>query len=73
MTDAHPAPDADAAAEHHDDQADPAGHGDDHGAGHEHEGESLGPIDVAAWGAGLLGLAIGGVTALAYAVSTGYL
>ena len=73
MTDAQPAPVADTAAEHHDEHALAAGgHDDDHGTGHEHEAEALGPIDLAAWGAGLLGLAIGGVTALAYALSTGY-
>lgn len=73
MTDTQPTPDADTAADHHDEQAGSGGHGDDHGMGHDDEHQALGPVDVAAWGAGLLGLAIGGVTALAYAVSTGYL
>jgi hypothetical protein len=55
--------------------ADHAAGGDDHGAGHGHgEAEApLGPVDVVAWGAGLLGVLLGGVTALAFALSTGLL
>lgn len=47
-------------------------HGGDHGHDdHAHAEEALGPIDVAAWGAGALGLVIGVVVALCFAVSTG--
>lgn len=36
------------------------GHHDDaHGDSHGHDGEALGPIDVRAWGAALLGIASG--------------
>jgi hypothetical protein len=54
---------------------DHAAGGDDHGAGHGHgEPETpLGPVDVVTWGAGLLGVLLGGVTALAFALSTGLL
>ncbi len=46
-------------------------HGDDHGHDdHAHGEEPLGPIDVAAWGAGLLGLAAGLIVALCFALST---
>ena len=50
-------PGHDGAVEHHltDD------HGDDHGHDdHAHGEEPLGPIDVAAWGAGVLGIAARG-------------
>jgi hypothetical protein len=44
-------------------------HGDDHGHDdHAHGEEALGPIDRAAWGAGLLGVAIGVVIAACFAV-----
>jgi hypothetical protein len=46
----------------------PDDHGDDHG--HADEGESLGPIDGAAWGAGLLGVAIGLMVAFCFALAT---
>jgi hypothetical protein len=58
---------------HADDHGAGDGHDDDHGSGHEHGEEALGPIDVAAWGAGILGLAIGAVMAVAFALSTGLL
>jgi hypothetical protein len=46
-------------------------HGDDHGHDdHAHAEESLGPIDVAAWGAGVLGVAIGLVVAVCFALAT---
>jgi hypothetical protein len=48
-------------------------HGDGHGDGHGHDGETLGPIDVPAWGASLLGFAVAALTAAAFAISTGYL
>ena len=47
-------------------------HGDDHGHDdHAHGEEPLGPIDVAAWGAGALGIVIGVVMAACFALSTG--
>jgi len=64
------APGHDEAVEHHrtDD------HGGDHGHDdHAHGEESLGPIDVAAWGAGGLGIALGVVVAFCFAMATGYL
>lgn len=36
-----------------------AAHGDAHGQGHGHDEAALGPIDTAAWGASLLGVAAG--------------
>lgn len=47
-------------------------HGDEHGHDdHAHAEEPLGPIDVFAWGAGALGIAIGlGIVAF-FAVATG--
>lgn len=61
------APGHDAAVAHHatDD------HGDDHGHDdHAHDAESLGPVDVAAWGAGALGVLMGLAVALAFYVAT---
>lgn len=47
-------------------------HGDDHGHDdHAHAEEALGPIDVAAWGAGLLGVVIGVAIALCFVVVAG--
>jgi len=52
-------------------------HGDDHVGGveghdgHGHDDMALGPVDVAAWGAGILGAALGLVTAFCVALSTG--
>jgi hypothetical protein len=64
------APGHDGAVEHHrtDD------HGGDHGHDdHAHGEDALGPIDVAAWGAGALGIAFGVVVAFCFAMATGYL
>lgn len=36
-----------------------------------HESESLGPVDVAAWGAGALGVLIGVAMAVCFALATG--
>ena len=47
------------------DPADPPGH-----ENHGHTEEPLGPIDVAAWGAGLLGLVIGVVIAACFVLAT---
>ena len=58
---------ADAVAHH-----EPDDHGDDHGHDdHAHGSETLGPIDVAAWGAGALGVALGLVVTIAFMMSTG--
>ena len=46
-------------------------HGDDHGHDdHAHADEPLGPIDPLAWGAGILGIAIGLWVALCFALAT---
>ena len=46
-------------------------HGGDHGRDdHAHGEEPLGPIDVAAWGAGLLGLLISVVIAACFVLAT---
>lgn len=44
--------------------------GDDHGDDHAHAEEPLGPIDVAAWGAGIIGIAIGLAVAFCYVLAT---
>jgi len=50
-------------------------HGEDHGHDdHAHgEDEALGPLDLLAWGAGVLGIAAGLAVALVMAASTGWL
>jgi hypothetical protein len=46
-------------------------HGDDHGHDdHAHDEEPLGPIDLAAWGAGALGVMVGVAVALCFALAT---
>jgi hypothetical protein len=46
-------------------------HGEDHGHDdHAHAGEALGPIDRAAWGAGVLGVLLGLAVTLAFVVAT---
>ncbi len=50
----------------HDDQD----HGDGHGHGHGHGEPALGPIDVAAWGAGALGVVSGVLVAVCFAIAT---
>ena len=71
-TDAHAvdAPGHDGAVDHHstDDHGVDHGH-DDHG----HAEEPLGPIDVRAWGSAVLGLALGTVIAVCFALTTGAL
>jgi hypothetical protein len=45
---------------------------DAHGNGHDehgHDGSALGPIDPAAWGAGILGVAISVVMAICFAMA----
>ena len=51
----------------------PDDHGEDHGHDdHAHADEELlGPIDAVAWGAGVIGVALGLAVALAFALSTG--
>ena len=47
-------------------------HGDDHGHDdHAHAAEGLGPIDVRAWGAGILGVILALVIAACFALATG--
>ncbi len=62
--------------EHLDPHAETA-HGDDHGhadahghGGHGSNEAPLGPIDVAAWGAGILGVVIGLVIVLCFVLAT---
>jgi hypothetical protein len=46
-------------------------HGDEHGHDdHAHAEESLGPIDVPAWGAGVAGVLLGLAVALAFVLAT---
>ena len=46
-------------------------HGDDHGHDdHGHRDEPLGPVDVNAWGAGLLGVVLGLAVAAAFVLAT---
>jgi len=60
---------SDAAASH-----DPAHPSSDHGhADHGHAPEALGPIDVAMWSVGVLGVALGLLVALCVAFATGVL
>ncbi|MGZ8438026.1 MAG: hypothetical protein ACXW4H_05030 [Candidatus Limnocylindrales bacterium] len=50
----------------------PDDHGEDHGHDdHAHAEEPLGPIDIAAWAAGVAGVAIGLAIAAAFALATG--
>ncbi len=54
----------------------PHGSTDDHGADHGHDdhahaAESLGPIDLPAWGAGILGVLLGLLVVAAVAVASG--
>lgn len=72
MSDAHPP------ARPHDDEI-VAPHGaDDHGQDGEHDDhahaeEPLGPIDLAAWAAGALGVILGLVVAAGLAIATGWI
>ena len=72
MTADHHATDApghEGAVAHHQ----PDDHGEDHGHDdHAHgDDDALGPIDSAAWAAGIVGIAVGLVIAGAFALSTG--
>jgi hypothetical protein len=49
-------------------------HGDDHGDddhAHASEDATLGPVDGAAWGAGALGIGVGLLIAVCFALATG--
>jgi hypothetical protein len=61
-------PGHDGAVAHHQ----PDDHGGDHGHDdHTHaDDDALGPIDLAAWGAGILGVVVALVIAVCFAVST---
>ena len=49
----------------------PDDHGGDHGHDdHAHGEDELGPIDVVAWGAAVLGIVLGAVVALGFALAT---
>ncbi|HLX34699.1 MAG TPA: hypothetical protein VKR30_05580 [Candidatus Limnocylindrales bacterium] len=51
-----------------------ADHGDAHGHDdHAHAGAALGPLDLRAWGAGLLGILLGLAIALSLALAGGVL
>lgn len=51
--------------------SDPVGHGGAHGSGHDgHAEEPLGPVDLAAWSAGLLGVAAGLVVVFCFVLAT---
>jgi len=64
------APDHDGAVAHHE----TTDHGDDHGHDdHAHAEEPLGPINFAAWGAGVLGVIAGVIVAACFALGTGAL
>ena len=53
---------------------DPApGHGDDHGHDDHGDVSPLGPIDVAAWGAGILGIGVALVIAFAFVIATSFI
>jgi hypothetical protein len=69
MTNRHDtdAPGHPGAVAHHE----PTDHGDAHGHDdHAHGDGSLGPIDVPAWGAGILGIAISVVIAACFVIAT---
>ena len=59
--------------------AGPHGSRDDHGEAHGHDDHAhggaaaLGPLDTLAWGAGALGILLGLVVAIAFALSSGSL
>ncbi len=62
----------------HDDLSGPQGssdHGETHGHGDPAHGgeERLGPVDLTAWGLGVLGVILGGVVAVVMAISVGVL
>ena len=52
-----------------DDAPEPSGHGSSHGHGEGHDDAALGPVDWPAWGAGLLGVALGLAVAWAFVLA----
>jgi hypothetical protein len=62
MSDEHSTEQGDSAADH--------GHGDDGHGGDGHDVAPLGPVDVAAWGAGVLGIGVALVIAVAFMMAT---
>jgi hypothetical protein len=60
-------------------RAGPHGSTDDHGESHGHDDHAhaaattLGPIDTAAWSAGVLGILLGLVVAISLALASGFL
>jgi hypothetical protein len=48
------------------------GHGGGHGGADDHA-EALGPVDLAMWGVGVLGVAVGLLVCLCFAFATGVL
>ena len=53
------------------DHHDPSDHGNEHGHDdHAHGAEALGPLDIWAWGAGVLGLGIAVAIAVCFALAT---
>ena len=63
----------------HDGMTGPHGSSDDHGADHGHDDHAhgsapaLGPMDVRAWGFGLLGIVLGLAVAVAIALGGGFI
>jgi hypothetical protein len=51
------------------DAPEPSGHGSSHGHGEGHDEAALGPVDWPAWGAGLLGVALGLAVAWAFVLA----
>lgn len=77
MADSQPKPHADP-PHAHDGMTGPHGAMADHGADHGHDDHahgaaSLGPVDVRAWGYGLLGIVLGLAVAVAIALGSGFL
>ena len=68
MSDQHSTHEPDLAApsstDHGETDHDGSGHGDDHGA------STLGPVDVAAWGAGILGVGVAIAMTVAFMIAT---
>jgi hypothetical protein len=76
MTETHAEPSANPHAS--DAMVGPHGSTEDHGADHGHDdhahpAEDLGPVDLPAWGAGLLGVLLGVVVVVAIALAAGVL
>lgn len=74
MSDKHPTHEPDTAGTPAADHIAATAHGDaptDHGHDdHGHDASTLGPIDVAAWGAGILGVGVAVAMAVAFMMAT---